>query len=412
MTTLDSHRSLSVAADSGPVPAAERFELLDVVRGVALFGIVSANMISYSLYLYLPDGAKRAIATHAADRVLDFLELFLVEGKFYTIFSILFGVGFSVLLSRAAAKKLSFRSFYLRRIGVLFAIGFMHAVLFWHNDILEAYAVCGALLLPFVAARDRTVLGLAGLALLAPLAIKLAGGISLSLLSDLQNNLYEHFGFTRETRVETWTGGTPGEIVQLNLTQVLGQVSFLISSGMIFRIYGCFLLGFFIGRREIFKKLESSRTLLRAAAIAGFAIGLPLNAAYAMSFDSGSWTEALSGTFGILPLSAGYVAVCCLMWLDPRGRVRLRRFAPVGRMALTNYVGQSVICALIFRATGLALGGTMGPTLYLPIGFVVYGVQTIVSRWWLDRFQFGPLEWLWRMLTYGDRLPLRRRSAA
>jgi hypothetical protein len=88
MTTLDSRRSLSFATAPAPVPTAERVELLDVVRGVALFGIVSANMIGYSLYLYLPDGAKRAIATHASDRVLDFLELFLIEGKFYTIFSI------------------------------------------------------------------------------------------------------------------------------------------------------------------------------------------------------------------------------------------------------------------------------------------------------------------------------------
>jgi uncharacterized protein len=87
-----------------PTQTAERVELLDAVRGLALFGIVSANMILYSLYLYLPDAAKRAMATHASDRVLDFVELFLIEGKFYTIFSILFGVGFSVLLSRTRAK--------------------------------------------------------------------------------------------------------------------------------------------------------------------------------------------------------------------------------------------------------------------------------------------------------------------
>ena len=151
---------------------------------------------------------------------------------------------------------------------------------------------------------------------------------------------------------------------------------------------------------------------VRATAFAGFAIGVPLNVVYAASFDSGSWTETVSGTFGILPLSAGYAAVCCLIWLGGRGRERLRRLAPVGRMALTNYVGQSVICMLIFRGTGLGLGGTMGPTLYLPIGFAVYAVQVAASRRWLERFRFGPLEWLWRMLTYGEWLPLSRRPAA
>jgi uncharacterized protein len=156
-----------------PTEAIERYEFLDVLRGVALVGIISANMISYSRYLYLPDSAKAAMATHAIDRMLDFLELLLIEGKFYTIFSVLFGVGFSILLSRASAKGLVFHRFFLRRVFFLFVFGAAHAVLLWHNDILAAYALCGALLLPFATARNRT-LTFATLALLAPLAIKLA----------------------------------------------------------------------------------------------------------------------------------------------------------------------------------------------------------------------------------------------
>ncbi len=391
-----------------PTQGAERFEVLDVLRGVALFGIVSANMILYSLYLYLPETAKRAMPTQASDRALDFLELFLIEGKFYTTFSVLFGIGFSVLLSRARAKGLVFQRFFLRRIALLFAIGAAHAVLFWHDDILQAYALCGALLLPLVTARDRTVVTLAVLALLAPIPLKLAGGIPVGFLADVQNALFDRFGFTRDTVFETWTRGSHGEIVRLNLAKVLSQVSFLLTSGMIFKIYGCFLLGYTIGRHELYKKLASGRRILQRMAVAGFAIGLPLNVVYAATFDSGSWLETLSGTFGILPLSAGYVALVCLTWLGDRGRERLRPFAPVGRMALTNYVGQSVICTLVFRGTGLGLGGTMGPTLYLPIAFAVYAVQVLASRVWLERFRFGPLEWLWRMLTYGEWLPLRK----
>jgi len=150
--------------------------------------------------------------------------------------------------------------------------------------------------------------------------------------------------------------------------------------------------------------------MLKRMATLGLALGLPLNAIYAATFDSGSWVETLSGTFGILPLSCGYVACCCLIWLGSSGRDRLRHFAPVGRMALTNYVGQSVICTLLFYGTGLGLGGTIGPTLYLPIGFAVYAAQVVTSAWWLQRFRYGPLEWLWRMLTYGEWLPLARRT--
>ncbi|MDQ3486556.1 MAG: DUF418 domain-containing protein [Acidobacteriota bacterium] len=394
-----------------PAQGVERFELLDIVRGLALFGIVTANMISYSMYLYLPEAAKSAMNTHAADRVLDFLEIFLIEGKFYTIFSVLFGVGFSVLLSRGRAKNLVFHRFYLRRIGVLFVIGVAHGVLFWHNDILEAYAVCGALLLPFVTARDRTILTLAVLAYLIPAATKLVGGIPVGVLADAQGVLFQRIGVTRETLIEAWTQGGIGLIVRINAAKLLDQVSFVVGSGMLFKIYGCFLFGFYIGRHEAYRKCESGRSVLKRLAVAGFVIGVPLNAMYAASFDSGSWAETLSGTFGVPTLSCGYVALCCLIWLDTRGRHHLRHFAPVGRMALTNYVGQSVICSLIFYGTGLGLGGSMGPTYYLPIGFAVYAVQVLVSRLWLDRFTFGPLEWVWRMLTYGQRVPLTRGTA-
>ena len=204
------------------------------------------------------------------------------------------------------------------------------------------------------------------------------------------------------------THGSAADIVRLNACKVLAQYSFLIRSGFLFKIYGCFLLGLYIGRHEIYKKLEQLRPILPRLAIGGFAIGLPLNILFAASFETDSWLEILSNTFGVLPMSCGYVAWWCWMWVDSGGRGFLRHFAPVGRMALTNYVGQSVISVLLFRAVGLGLGGTMGPTQYMPIAVAIYAAQMLLSRWWLARFRFGPLEWLWRMLTYGEWLPLRR----
>src|SRR5262245_19694050 len=122
-----------------PTQADERFEILDVVRGLALLGIVSANMVLYSLYDDLSDSSKAAFTTHSVDRVLYYVELFLIEGKFYTIFSVLFGVGFSVLLLRIRAKGLNVYRFYARRVFFLFLIGLAHGILFWHDDILQAY---------------------------------------------------------------------------------------------------------------------------------------------------------------------------------------------------------------------------------------------------------------------------------
>ena len=391
-----------------PTSGQERFEFLDVLRGCALFGIITANMISYSLYLYLPESAKVSMSTYTADMVLDFVELFLIEGKFYTIFSVLFGVGFSILLTRAQARELVFHRFFLRRVFFLFLIGAVHAILFWHNDILESYALCGALLLPFVKASNRTILAFAALALLAPAVITVTGLIPADSFTAPRDLIYDRFGFTSDTRVAVTAGGSFAQIVKINLGNWFGQVDYVVSSGMLFKIFGFFLLGFYVGRNEIYKNLHEYRPIIKRIALLGLAVGLPLNVIYAATFYSTSWLHTVSDTVAVLPLSAGYASLLCLIWIGPSGNKLLHHFAPVGRMALTNYVGQSVICTLIFYGTGLGMGGTMGPTLYLPVGIAVYLFQVIASRFWLSHFRFGPLEWLWRMLTYGSWIPLAK----
>ena len=389
-------------APLAPVSAAERYEFLDVLRGAALLGIVTANTHLYSLYGRLSDEAKAALPTAAADGPVYFIELWLVEFKFYTLFSLLFGVGFSILLSRASAKGVVFRRFFVRRAAFLFLIGAAHAVVVWHDDILETYALCGIFLLPFVSARPRTILIVAIAALLAPILLHPLGGVPVGWLTDAQAALFERFGFTRETVLRTYSQGSVADIVRLNVCNWFGQVSYVIGSGMIFRIYGCFLLGFLFGRQEFYKRLQQHRELIKRIALWGLPIGLLMNFFYAMVFESRTWADVLLGSFAVLPLSLAYTALLCLIWLGPEGPRRLRHFAPVGRMALTNYIGQSVLCTLIFYNTGLGLAGTVGPTIYIPIGFAVYAIQVAASGWWLARYRFGPLEWLWRMATYGQ----------
>ena len=390
-----------------PTYGQERYDFLDILRGFSLIGIISANMILYSLYLYLPESAKMNMKTHASDRVLDFLELVLIEGKFYTIFSILFGIGFSILLTRTQTKGLVFHRFFLRRMFLLYLIGVAHAVVFWHDDILQFYALCGVLLLLFLRVRNRTIIVASVLALLAPLAIKLSDALPPESFTAPRDMLFAHFGFSRDMRIDIWKNGSFAEIACLNLSSWFDQLDYVITSGMIFKIFSCFLLGFYIGRNEIYKKLHTYRPILKRLAILGIAIGIPLNVIYAITFGSDSWLHVAITTVAILPLSAGYICAVGLLWIG--GSKLLQIFAPVGRMALTNYVGQSVICTLIFYGTGMGLGGSMGPTLYLPLGIAVYFAQVAASRVWLDRFQFGPLEWLWRVLTYGSWIPMTKR---
>ena len=392
-----------------PTLGQERYKFLDVLRGFALVGIITANMVLYSLYDSLSESAKMSMSTYPIDKVLDFLELTFIEGKFYTIFSVLFGIGFSILLTRSQARSAGFHRFFLRRMSILFLIGLAHAVLVWHDDILECYAVCGALLLPFVKVRNRTIIVFAILVLATGAVIKFTGAIPRHSFTGPREMLYARFGFTHESELARLTQGSVLDIWRQNLGDWFGQVDYIISSGMIFKIFGCFLLGFYIGRNEIYKRLENYRATIRRVAIGGLIIGIPLNLIYAYTFSSEEfWVRNLAEPTAILPLSAAYACFVCLLWLNQRWHRRVQIFAPVGRMALTNYVGQSVICTLIFYGTGLGLGGRMGPTLYLPIAFAVYLGQIAVSRMWLARFQFGPLEWIWRMLTYGRWVPMTK----
>src|SRR5262249_35210796 len=160
---------------------------------------------------------------HSVDRVLDYVELFLIEGKFYTIFSVLFGVGFSVLLSRVRARGLNVYRFYARRVFFLFLIGLPHGTLFWHDDMLEAYGFCGAWLLLFAGCRDRTILAAAVVFLLAPIGIKLAGGFPVGALTSAQEALFSRFGFTGVREIDILTRGSVGQIVRFNFSKLFAQ---------------------------------------------------------------------------------------------------------------------------------------------------------------------------------------------
>ncbi len=360
-----------------PALKKERYKILDVIRGFALLGIIVANMVLYSLYLDLPASKTQSLATYSSDKIFDFLELFLIEGKFYTIFSVLFGIGFSILLTRASRKSLIFYRFFLRRVFLSYLIGLAHAFLFWPDDILTFYAICGALLLLVVRLNNRTLLVLATIILLSPIAIHLAGGFHPKIFVEIRNSLFQRFGFSRQTVVQTYTTGTYGQIVRLNFSEWFGELNYVFSSGMMISIFGKFVLGFYLGRNEIHTKLNSYAPIIRKLMLFGFAIGLPLNFVYAKTFYDESIITTVTYVIGFIPLSMAYVCTICLLWMQPQWQNRLLIFAPVGRMALTNYVSQSVICMFIFYRIGLGLGGTVALQ------------STYRSESWLTAFRFS-----------------------
>lgn len=509
-----------------PIAEPERIQTLDILRAVALFGVFLMNVE----YLTRPlETVARAIepGLRGANHALAWFEYVFMHGKFWTMFAMLFGMGFAVMLDRAERAGGAFLAPYLRRTGMLLAIGLGHAILVWSGDILHSYAIAACMLLlilrgrwwwlllpaafflgiQLVAGSSRLYftgmivfllfagasaflrtgtqavprmkkqLSMAGILpyLLAAVALAfgiawlrshsfthVAGLVSFALLAmacvflrgDATSRLWRT-GVTfysiislailavtvlmqwspepstaqssaeiaariaaRETVIDHAAAvnatGSYAENVALRFKYLIGNLAgpeiYLLVDAL-----GMFLLGVWFIRSGIMRAPAAHRPLFRRFAMSGLTAGTALalcSAAIATTYDPLRSDQATIASqlmqLANLPLSLGYMAVLVL-WVHGGGdRPRLQWLAPAGRMALTNYLLQSVIGTLIFYGYGLGQWGRIDRLGQLGLVLGVFALQGLASRWWLARFHFGPMEWLWRAATYLRWPPLLR----
>jgi uncharacterized protein len=409
-----------------PVAASERIETLDVLRGLALFGILTVNIAGFSWpYEYML--WQREFWDSRADVVVEWFVRFLAEGKFYPLFSFLFGLGVAIQMERADQRAMPFAGHHCRRMAVLLAFGVVHALLIWDGDILAWYALCGFLLLPFRKRRPKTILiwAIACLvipALLIVLLWALLAGLSLvpEIATAIQNGLDEHYGTYDEQReaieeiIRVFASGSYSEIFRERLDNVI--YIWLASAFFVPGYLGLFLLGLYAGKRRIVQNIEANTGLIRWVLIWGMATGLPLNFIYAASMSSTDFSDRYFLwllSYGLVGIggpaqSLAYAAAVTLLLRRERWQRWLRALGTAGKMALSNYLLQSLICTTIFYSYGFGLFGAVGRATGLGLAVLIFVVQVGLSAWWLSRFQFGPMEWLWRIWTYGKRRPMWR----
>lgn len=402
-----------------PVRKKERFAILDILRGFALVGIAVANFPEFALFTFLKPDAVAAMPTAGADRWVRFLQYVFVDGKFYTIFSLLFGIGFSIIISNAMRRGASgFRIFY-RRMAILLGFGFVHLMFIWSGDILMLYALMGMLLPLFRNCSDRTLLSWAAVLLFVPVIIDFAcefAGVSLSAgVVRLQQHYCSKYGII-DDNFAYWLrdADSYGGVFQFLVQGALVRVQEFVDGNRYFKVMGLFLIGFCIGRRRMYAHTVMRRRMLRRVALAGCFAGLPLSVVYAWSAVNGHpWGNAAHSLLyfvSVYIVGFAYVAAICLVYnRHPRARV-FSLFSAPGRMALTNYIGQSVWGMAIYYGIGLGLGASMGLSLVVPVAVGVWLVEALFSLLWLRFFNFGPLEWIWRMLTYGRRFPVLQKQ--
>ncbi len=405
-----------------PVGEEERIRTLDVLRGFALFGILVVNMelFGWPMQKLFLGGVGW---TARADVIAEWVARFLFQGKFYLLFSFLFGMGVAVQAERAEVHGRSFGGFFCRRLLVLLGIGLAHALLLWEGDILVSYALCGFLLLAFRKCKPKTLLVWAAVFWVLPILCYFVIWAVIALVSLLPEGAKAvQEGFAREQKateqliqenMRLFSHGTIREIFATRARNVLFSWQYIFFFGP--SVISMFLLGLYTGKRRILRELEQNRKLIRGTLRWGMVVGLPAGVAYVitaahsrmleMNFTVVASLTALEVT-GVA-LSLAYAAGFTLLLGNQRWQRRLTAVGSAGRMALSNYLLQSLVCTTLFYSYGLGWYGSVGRAAGLALAGLIYTAQLAFSAWWLRQFRFGPAEWVWRSLTYGQSQKMR-----
>jgi uncharacterized protein len=399
----------------GPISRGERIEVLDILRGLAVGGILIGNLQWFSGYGWLP--ASLAALNPATDHLTRFLVHAFVEGKFYSIFSFLFGFGFALQIARAEERGDTKASLFKRRLLWLFVIGATHAFLLWAGDILSVYALMGFVLLLFRRKNEKSLLKWAAILLAVPVAFYILSYVLFVAFAppDVTANINAMQFEMWSNTMHTVPNGSYTQIFRdYNLNMLFGRWMGLIMQMRLPKILAMFLLGVYAYRIGVFQNPEQHKPLIRRVMIYGLGFGLILNVIFA-SFakseaDFPPTPEGIIGVaayaYSVPALALGIAALIFTLWQSDVFKRSLAFLAPVGRMALTNYLLQTVVCVTLFYGYGFGLFGRFGAAGSTMIGLAIFAAQIIASGIWLRFFRYGPMEWIWRQLTYGKRLNL------
>jgi len=396
---------------------APRIEIIDALRGFALAGILICHMVEQYLGAAPPPSHSEDVSVLLSDQIIDgFIGIFM-RGKFLALFSFLFGLSFFIQMDNGAKKGKAFGGRFLWRLLLLLAIGYIHS-LFYRGDILTIYAMLGILLIPFYKANNKWVLGVAALLFLG------LGRYSIFYLTKGEHLFLDVNPMDMEsTHVADYynilKNGSIGDVFVTNSWQGhLDKMNFQYGIfGRGYFTFAFFLVGLYVGRSGFFTRFRESKKITKKVLIYSlilFVVSLGITAGAFMSMaqepQMNSWT-AMIGLSGYdlnnVAMTFIYLALFVMLYRKMKGEKWLVKLAPYGRMALTNYVMQSILGTLLFYGWGFGFLGFINTFTFL-IAIVLIILQVWVSNIWLQHYKYGPLEWVWRSLTFFKNFPIKK----
>ena len=394
-----------------------RITIVDALRGFALAGIVICHVVENYIGSVPTAEFNDAVHQGLIDDIVDgFIGIFL-RGKFIALFSFLFGLSFFIQMDNAHTKGKRFGTRFLWRLILLFAIGFVHS-LFYRGDILTVYAILGIFLIPFYNVSNKWLLGIAALLFMGLARFLLFASIG-------GEGVFTNFDINPESPkvlayYDTLKNGTLLDVFATNATQGhIDKAEFQYGVfGRGYFTFAFFLVGLFVGRSGFFKRYKEEPKLMKKilvysliALVVSFGIMAGGFISMGTNFNLQSW-NAMIGLTGMDMSNAAmtiiYIVLFTMWFKKSKGEKLLLKFAPYGRMALTNYVLQSIIFTFVFFGWGFGLIGELRQVYTFLLALLFIALQMLVSKWWMQYFKYGPLEWLWRSLTFFKIFPFRK----
>ena len=399
----------------------ERILVIDGLRGFSLLGIVLVHISGWFIAGGIPDAVWQKYQNDVGTAIANYFGGIFLDGKFYTLFSFLFGLSFALQLFQRKDKDPHFIGRFMWRLVILFIIGFIHHI-HWKGDILGIYAILGFLMILFRNASDKILwIGILFFILNTPIIIKgiVDGNKPKEKSKTEKEQKIESDKYAKETldSYNTLKSGSYPAVIKQNFRDFKYKADFQFESGRIYITLGFFLLGLWVGRRKFFDNFEANKPFFKKimwwclgsnVIIIAFLVSLSLSNLWE---KLGNWGNLIGGTlynFHCVTMTVFYITSISLLLNLQSMRWILDKFSAVGKMGLTNYLLQSVLGVILFYGIGFGLAGNFNAGWCYLIGIAIFILQIVVSKWWLSNFIYGPMEWLWRSATYLKWQTMRR----
>ncbi len=385
MTNESGESAGFMTAAIAPTQKTERINILDILRGYALFLILIGNFQTIRVPWFTPGYEIPPLSP--IDDLARIIMYNTLGTELYLVFSFLFGLGFAVQISRAQAKGVKGNALFIRRMLGLFIVGCLHYLLIWDGDILRVYAVFGIVLLLLNMLSDRALwVGAVVLLVISPVATRLLYNVDFGIA--YPDNVLE------QINAVYYNQRSYLEVVAYRVNNFTPDfLAAVIFDGL--NVLAMFMLGMYAGRRRIFENMAAYRPLF----VWGLIIGI---------------VGAIGGELlSIAIIHRPGMALIHVSWITllaqlPQWNKRLSILIPFGQMSFTNYIMQSIIATTLFYGYGFGLSDEMGAMGSLLVSIGIGIAQIAFSYWWMSRFNFGPLEWVWRSLSYGKFQSMRK----